>query len=227
MWAVLHHTASAKVAYASPPDWLEMQAWRRLLGAGDLFVDVGANAGTYSVWAADLGADVVAVEPGDEARRLLLDNVSLNPGAVVAVLACALGSEAGSMGFTEGLDATNHLLPGAAGGFRVEVRTLDEVLGARVAAGVKVDVEGAERLVLEGAERALSEGRIMVLQLEWNAMSHEVLGEDRRPVAEILTRHGYELCRPDTNGRLHPVSDRGYGDDVFAVLRRDSPAVTT
>lgn len=221
MWAVLHHTASAKAAYASPPDWAEMQAWRRLLEAGDLFVDVGANAGTYSLWAADVGVEVVAIEPGEDARRLLMENVALNPGAVIHVLSCALGAKAGYMGFTVGLDATNHLLPNANDGHRVEVKTVDEVLGSRRAAGMKIDVEGAERLVLEGAEAALSDRRIQVLQLEWNAACLDVLGEDRSPVAAILERHGFELCRPDMEGRLQPVSDLAFGDDMFAVLRRD------
>lgn len=176
VWAVLHNTASAKVAYASPPDWAEMQAWRGLLHDNDLFVDVGANAGTYSVWAADLGAEVIAIEPGAEARSLLDENARLNPHARITVVESALGARAGEMSFTQGRDAMNHVLPQAEGGLRVQVRTLDEVLGSRAAAGVKVDVEGAERLVLEGAETALRERRIAVLQLEWNERSQEVLG---------------------------------------------------
>ena len=217
MWAVLHHTASAKVAYASPPDWAEMQAWAKILGPGDLFVDVGANAGSYSVWVSDLGAHVVAVEPGDEARQLLRENITLNLEADIDVVECALGSARGFMTFTQGLDSTNHLLPREVGGHRVEVTTLDEVLSGRHAAGVKIDVEGAERLVLEGAETSMREGRIDVLQLEWNGMSREVLGEDRQPVEQILRRHGYELFRPDQKGTLHPVSSIAFGEDIFAV----------
>ena len=125
------------------------------------------------------------------------------------------------MSFTEGLDATNHLLPGAGGGLRVEVRTLDDILGTRRARGVKIDVEGAERLVLEGARRALHDGRIGVIQLEWNEMSREVLGEDRRPVANLLKRYGYELHRPDAKGVLHAITAPDYGEDLFAVLMRD------
>lgn len=220
MWAVLHHAASSKVAYANPPDWAEMQAWARLLQEGDLFVDVGANVGAYSLWAADHGARVIAVEPGEAATELLRENIALNPEAHVEVVPCALAAEAGVMSFTEGLDTTDHLLPGETGGRRVEVRKLDDVLAGRPAAGVKIDVEGAERLVLEGAASSLAEGRIKVLQLEWNDLSTQVLGEDRGPVAAILETHGYRLFRPDAEGLLQSVSNPGYGDDVFAVLGR-------
>lgn len=217
MWAVRHHTASSKVAYANPPDWPEMQAWRRLLRVGDLFVDVGSNVGSYALWAADLGAQVIAVEPDDEAAHLLEENVALNPGARIEILPCALAHAPGVMSFTEGLDTIGHLLPNG-GGRQVEVRTLDEVLAGRTAAGVKIDVEGAERLVLEGAMRSLAGRRIKALQLEWNDLSTRVLGEDRNPVAAILQRNGYRLFRPDDNGGLRPVEQVSFGDDLFAVL---------
>ena len=40
-----------------------MLVWQQALRPGDLFVDVGANIGSYAIWAADLGADVIALEP--------------------------------------------------------------------------------------------------------------------------------------------------------------------
>jgi hypothetical protein len=53
----------------------------------------------------------------------------------------------------------NHLLTdSAASGDRITVDTLDNVLGDRHATGVKIDVAGAERLMLDGARRALSQG---------------------------------------------------------------------
>jgi hypothetical protein len=71
-------------------------------------------------------------------------------------------------------------------------------------------------LRLAGCTRALSERRIGLIQLEWNAMSQRVLGTDRRPVADLLALHGYQLFRPDPQGCLVPVTDPGFGADVFA-----------
>jgi FkbM family methyltransferase len=205
-----------------------MQAWRRLLGPGDLFVDVGSNVGVYALWAAERGAEVIAVEPDADAASRLRRNVALN-GAEVEVLECALAAEPGMMTLTSGYGCTNRLIVDAANSMgtvrRVPVRTLDEIIRGRHVAGVKVDVEGAERLVLAGGERALSEQRIRILQLEWNRQSELTLGEDRKPVAEILRRHGYVLTRPDSDGRLLPAEPVGYCADLFAVA--DSAANET
>jgi len=81
---------------------------------------------------------------------------------------------------------------------------------------VKIDVEGAERLVLEGATALLDKGR-PVLQLEWNRRSIDTLGEDRAPVAALLESGGYRFYRPDSAGSLLPVDDLGFGADLWAV----------
>jgi FkbM family methyltransferase len=214
----LHDTTAAKALYANPPDWNEMLAWRRILRPGDLFVDVGSNVGSYALWAADAGAEVIAVEPSPAAAAKLRANIALND-LPITVRACALASEPDQLWLTCDLGAMNHLLPEpSATAERVDVDTLDNVIGDRYAAGVKIDVEGVERLVLEGAPRALAQRRIGVLQVEWNAMSQRVLGETRAPVAALLARHGYRLVRPDQRGMLQdtqvsPVST----EDMFAV----------
>jgi FkbM family methyltransferase len=218
MQAWLHDTAAARALYANPPDWPEMLAWRRLLRAGDLFVDVGSNVGGYALWAADAGAEVLAVEPNPDAAAKLRANVALNDFPI-AVRECALAATPGWMWLTRDRGATNHLLPApSTSAEQVDVDTLDNLLGDRYAAGVKIDVEGAERLVLGGATHALTERRIGVLQLEWNAMSRRVLGETRAPVAALLARHGYRLARPDQHGVLRPAAASPASDrDLFAV----------
>src|SRR4051812_28355973 len=54
-------TNSPHAVVRNPPNWPDMLVWKRELGPGDLFVDVGANIGVYSVYAAELGAEVIAV----------------------------------------------------------------------------------------------------------------------------------------------------------------------
>ena len=217
----LHATGASKAVYANPPDWAEMQAWRRLLRPGDVFIDVGSNAGLYSVWAADCGATPIAVEPDPVNAERTRANLRLNEIDGV-VHEFALGAEPGQMSSTTDADAENHLVTGSPvhPSEPWGSRTLDEVLAGRHARGVKVDVEGAERLVLAGAQAGLREQRIDVLQLEWNALSQELLGESRQPVSDALTGHGYVLCEPDsalafTLGQTTPGPARD--TDVFAV----------
>jgi len=191
-----------------------MHAWKRLLRPDDLFIDVGANVGAYSLWAASLGAGVIAVEPDPATAELLRENIGLN-SFDIEVLQAAATNRPGVVRLTEGLDAMNHL--DDSGDLEVRAITIDSLLGNRRARGIKVDVEGAERLVIEGARAALSERRIDFMQLEWNSASEVRFGETRQPLRELLTAMGYRLYRPDITGRLVPIDDDSYGPDVFAA----------
>jgi len=213
IWAVVHRRGSAKALYANPPDYPEMLVWRRHIQPGDLFVDVGANVGTYSIWAGELGAETIAIEPAVDTFELLQENIRLNRHNVTPLRAAA-GSSAGVVRFTEGRDSVNRIDP--EGTTEVPVVTVDSVVGERVVAGLKIDVEGFEIDVLRGAEKALAEHRIQLIQLEWNDTSESAVGSDRRPVADLLSSCGYGLYRPDVTGTLQPISDHGFGDDVFA-----------
>jgi FkbM family methyltransferase len=213
LWVDPHRTAASMVLYANPPDLPEMLVWRRALRGGTLFVDVGANVGTYTVWAAEHGAEVIALEPAADTFSLLKENIALNGYRVTAVRAAA-GDHCGTARFTVGLDAGNSLaLDGAA---VTELVTIDSLVGDRRVSGMKIDVEGHELDVLRGAVRALADQRIDLIQIEWNEMSRFAVGTDRRPVAELLAGYGYRLYRPDPAGCLVPVEDPGYGADVFA-----------
>jgi FkbM family methyltransferase len=214
IWAILRRGVSAKVIYANPPDHAEMLAWRRTLKPGDLFVDVGANVGTYAIWAAELGADVIALEPAEDTYELLAENVSLNGYGITAIRAAA-GATSGTTMLSTGRDDRNCRVQ--IGGVETALVTIDSIVGDRTIAGMKVDVEGFEIDVLHGCERALSDQRIKLIQLEWNDTSMAAVGSDRRPVAELLAAHGYRLYRPTSEGLLTPIDDLDFGADVFAL----------
>ncbi len=233
--AHLHAGGSWRAVLANPPDWNEMQAWKQHLQPRDLFVDIGAHAGVYSLWALDLGCDVAAVEPVPELVVQLRANLALNSYAA-EVHPIAVADAPGTMSMSGPDLLRQHLTldkspspdspspnspsPDAASpdtAMHVEVSTLDAVLAGRHAAGVKIDVEGAERLVLEGASAALAERRIDLLQLEWNDCCESLLGETRAPVVALLRDYGYELFRPDAKGVLQPTDGAAYGPDLFAA----------
>jgi FkbM family methyltransferase len=221
VWVELHRTAGSKVVYANPPDYPEMLVWANVLKPGDLFVDVGANIGTYTIWAGELGARVIAVEPAADTFALLRENVSLN-GYPVEMFQLAAGARSGTGTFTSGRDSLNRLDP--AGDVKVNVITVDDLLHGRGATGVKIDVEGYELEVLRGCVEALAAQRIHLLQIEWNRSSEAAVGTDRGPIADLLARFGYRLYRPTSEGQL---VDAGlcppYGPDLFAMRSCASP----
>lgn len=212
------------LVYANPLEAPEIAVWRATLRPGDLFIDVGAHVGSYTVWAAELGARVIAVEPDPGAAAALRRNVEIN-GFDVEILEAAVSDRAGEAGFTVGGGVLNHLVTEGDAGRVVRTLTLDALIGDRVVAGLKIDVEGAEGLALRGAERALRERRIRLLQLEWNPQASVNFGTERSEIAELLEGSGYELCRPDRAGRLIPIEHHAPGPDVFARLTRGNGEV--
>jgi FkbM family methyltransferase len=214
---------ASHTVYARLPDYREMTFWLTVLRPGDLFIDVGANIGIYTLLVAGKGCEVIAVEPADDARRLLEVNLALN-GLSADVINCALGRAAGRGALRSDLGSSNYIVtdsgePDAATLTEVTLTTVDEVLGDRTAAAMKVDVEGFELDVMLGAARALAEQRIGIVQLEWNTMARERFGRTRADVAAVLQDAKYVLTRPDEQGRLRPTIPHD-GPDVFAVAPR-------
>lgn len=213
IWADLHRTGASRIVYANPPDNPEMLTWRKSLRPGDLFIDVGANIGSYAIWAAEAGAEVTALEPAHDTFTLLQENVELNDYTIKTICAAA-GAKLGTARFTRGQDCVNRLDPN--GTAETDVLTIDSIIGNRTVAGMKVDVEGFELEVLRGCEQALSEHRLRLIQLEWNATSLQAVGTDRQPVADLLAQHNYSLYRAESDGSLTLLTDLGFGADVFA-----------
>lgn len=134
----------------------DTKAWlASVLEPGDLFVDAGAWIGPVSLWALELGAYVIAIEPDPvacvELRRVLADGEADHSAEIwpVAVVA-EEGEEAwlapspragGAMGDSMSVTCAVSELPDAR---RVPSRTLPEILYGRVPVACKIDVEGYE-----------------------------------------------------------------------------------
>lgn len=184
---------------------------RGLLRPGDLAVDVGANLGWFSLLMAACvqpHGEVLAIEPMPPTLAALERNISLNPALPVKLVPLAVGAQQG--------DLEIHLFEGLSPGhasaatlgrsdyetFRVQVRTLDELLDQeRIPAFVKVDVEGSELDVLSGAEGLIASETPPIWMLEVNYETSRAFGY--RPVEMIdpfRKRGRYELYRVTETG---------------------------
>lgn len=158
--------------YAGLHEFEEMAFLLHLLRPDDLFIDVGANIGSYTVLAGAVsGASVITVEPVPETFARLMENIRLNDlGERVSARNIGLSSREGRLRFTTGLDAANHALaPGeAAEGqtVEVEVTTLDALTAPRMPVLCKIDVEGLEVELLEGAPKTLASPQLLAVILE-------------------------------------------------------------
>jgi FkbM family methyltransferase len=211
--------SSSRAVFARLPDWPEMAVWKAWLRPSDTFLDVGANAGLYTLVAAEVGAHVVAVEPADAMVRLLTENVRLNDFKDVTIHQVALMDREGTVDL-HGPDANRQVASLRAVDGGIAATTVDELVGGQLVRGIKMDVEGNERLVIEGSTRLLADGRVDLIQLEWNDASEAALGEDRAPLASLLSDAGFSLFQFSEDAELMR-SDSSVtpplGRDVFAA----------
>lgn len=187
-------------------EFRETRLLRRLLRPGDTFVDVGANIGWYTLLAANrIGptGKVIAFEPSRVVFGHLMDNVRLSGYGHVVAERLALADRPGGVQLrvAEGRGpGTGSILEreGASGDVTedVEMIRFDDYcrlhpLGSiRVA---KIDVEGAELMVLRGMREALERRAIQYLMVEVADSRLRSVGDSSRELIELLQSYGYTL----------------------------------
>lgn len=212
--------------YAGLHEFEDMGFLLHFLRPDDLFADVGANMGSYTVLAGAVRqARVYAYEPIAETNRRLEQNISLNriEGRVV-VRRCAVGAANGSVRMTCSHDATNHVIPGRDEGETVSLVALDVDL-TETPILFKIDVEGYESEVLQGMTRHLANPGLMAIIIELNG-SGERFGMSDAGVHGLLLSAGFRpyryspLARRLTPLATHGVLNTLYCRDVEFVERR-------
>ncbi|HVO47240.1 MAG TPA: FkbM family methyltransferase [Steroidobacteraceae bacterium] len=175
------------------------------LRGDDLFVDVGANIGSYTVLAAGaVGCRCVSIEPVPVTYRRLQDNLALNSVLDrVDARNLAVGSCAGTVRFTADLDTVNHALAAgeaADSQITVPVDTLDAVMAGRLPAVIKIDVEGFETAVIEGASATLGSPSLRAVLLELNG-SGDRYGYSDFSIHERMRSLGFAAMHYDPSHR--------------------------
>ena len=192
--------------------------FERLVSAmpGIVVLDVGANRGIFSLvaLAASPTCTVVAVEPTEGTADHLESVVALNGWAErLRLVRAAAADHEGTMSFEvprnpfpchASLVGVGKAPVAGSAVVEVPVTTLDALVeGADI---VKIDVEGAEHLVLAGMHRLLATSRPSIIM--------EVLPESQlAKCASILRQHNYEFFHltkagPVQRDRLEPDQSR-------------------
>ena len=184
----------------------------------DVFWDVGANVGAVTLVASRLCAQVVAFEPDPRTLSLLADNVRHNNRHNIEIVPAALGETPGAAI----LHQASHLNTGmsslltdrssAVGQASVAVVQADQLVRNRpevTPSVIKIDVEGAEHLVLRGARRLLATGSVRA-----------VIFEDRRSPENQPTNQTAVECLRDAGYRIEPLgpSDAAVDDGMLNFL---------
>lgn len=196
------------------------------LRPGDLFADVGANVGAFTVLAAGVaGAKAVSFEPSRDTFEMLSRNVRVNGLADrVRPVNAVVGRTVGSVQFSAGLGTENHV---AAAGEKensvtVPMTTLDHELAAGPAVLLKVDVEGFETEVFGGAGETLKNPTLQAIIVERNGSGNRY-GYDEEKLHAQIRGHGFSACcyRPFER-QARALGDEAGGNIIYL---RDLQAV--
>lgn len=190
-------------------------------------IDVGANIGFYTILLAkrlSAGNRVAAFEPSKEAFEKLMKNVAHNQ-VEEKVLSFPLGASdsTGSsalyhvQGRTEYSSFVPIVHPAASSDFisvqSISTVTVDEVVSNHELrpAFLKVDVEGAEHLVIAGSRRTIRSYRPVIL-MEISDQLLQSAGSSAQAVVEDIRSYDYVVIDP-VKPRLQP-GIRAFGDIV-------------
>ncbi|MGI9326649.1 MAG: FkbM family methyltransferase [Pseudomonadales bacterium] len=207
----------------------ELALLERFLQPGAVVVDAGANLGIYTAVTARLvGATgrICAFEPGERAHALLRENLALNGLNQVETFTMALSDRQGEtrlyshpwgpVGFSLG---DGHK---ASEGFAiVPTTTLDlfaQEHGLDRLDLLKIDVEGAEELVLAGGRELIARTRPVVL-FEVSASLPTFLGLTPTGAWDRLAALGYTFHVVKRDAELVEVARAPENGNVIALYR--------
>jgi FkbM family methyltransferase len=196
---------------------------------GEVFYDVGANIGVYTVLAAErvgAGGRVFAFEPHSATFARLLETISINRlSGIVTACSCALHEQQGFFPFSyfspeagssqSQLEARAEVRPDRDSSAVVELKYAASLDGLIAAGGlapadhVKIDVDGNELMILKGMRGLLSGRRPpRSVQVEINAGQRPDIfafmqSHGYAPTQEHHTRKGAELAGKSGDPKEH------------------------
>jgi FkbM family methyltransferase len=209
----------------------------RLLRPGDLFIDVGAHWGFFTLQAATHLAGnvtVIAVEPDPTNAGILLRNIA-NHGLsnTVSVVCAACGrdfdlaplvTDSSMMHSIRGVGLKGRAAQGPA--HWVSVISLDAVLARFPESSdrrviLKIDAEGFEPAVIEGATELLKSGRLAIIIWEsGEAFLDGLERDDMLAMVDSLNDHGFCHLRPASQDDVGPLApffkEEQYLGNVFS-----------
>jgi FkbM family methyltransferase len=204
------------------------------LRSGDVFVDVGANIGLYSMIVARIVGQrgfVYAFEPCRRTVSRLNGNLQLNKYQNIAVVPLALSDKAGEIDMTvslDGFDAWNTLAPRIVGNNatveKIQTARWDDIYASiceeRTVAMMKVDIEGWESRFIAGAQRFLSTKDAPLLQLEFNDENAKAAGSSGNEVYRLLSDLGYRMFQYTDQCTLCPEPVRDHYSYVNLIATK-------
>lgn len=207
--------------YCGLMEFEEMSFLLHYLHSEDLFVDVGANSGSYTILASAVrGCSVISFEPVHDSYIRMLKNVELNQvHHLVDLRNKAIGAEVGRTLITSNFDSMNRILVNNVSNkdaISVEISTLNREI-RRIPKIIKIDVEGFESQVLAGASDLLKNESLQAIIIELNGSGRNY-GFNDSTIADTLVKSGFKAVSYDPwsrNLRILDIDFNKFGNTIF------------
>jgi FkbM family methyltransferase len=208
---------------------METRVLRSVLRKGDIFLDIGAHIGWYSLnarQAVGQGGMVVAFEPNPSCVSVLKQNILLNSFQTIKIEKMAVSDINGKSNFWTGDDMAGSLLKQSAQEFThysvkksaVKVITLDTYCREHKFKNIrliKIDVEGAEEQVIKGSMKILKKYHPgLILEIYSNTQRSR---RTRINMIRSLIKIGYKLYI-FTSGGVKKVTIKELSEHVINVF---------
>lgn len=224
------------IIYSGLNEFSDMAYVLHTMTEADLFVDIGANIGAYTILAcAAKGARGCCFEPVPSTYQRLQDNLRLN-GLSDRVRAYNLGlaDKEGELTFTSGENILNHVVANGehtANAVKVPVTTLDKLLVDDSPTLFKIDVEGFETPVIAGAGETLKKPSLHSVIMELNGMGARY-GYSEEAIVETMSSHGFKTYTYEPfsrqltslDGQLNATENTLFIRDIEAARERVAKA---
>jgi FkbM family methyltransferase len=159
----------------------------------DVFLDVGANLGHYSLLASGVcGAESVSVEPVVKTYDQLIRQLKLNElDEMVTTLNIGVSSEEGELYFSTDMGPMNRVVNEEyKNAERIKVMTIDSIVNDKDIRLIKIDVEGYENHVLNGCERIMSTENLKAVIIELNFLN-KIYGGNAEEISRYFATKGF------------------------------------
>ena len=173
--------------------------FREMLLRDARVVDIGANIGYYALIEAQVAQKVYAIEPEPRNLELLRENIKLNScGNRIEVHELAISDTIGkALLHISGVPNQHRLLASPdvrqARCIEVATTTLDEFVKDKEVDVIRMDLEGAEWLVIKGMTEILRGNKPLLLFIEIHPRLIKDYGGDATMLLEILLESGFKL----------------------------------
>lgn len=227
------NSAIGRALFSGGFEVAEVEFMRQLLKPGDIVFDVGANGGLFTIIAAKQVGDsghVYAFEPGERELELLRHNIEINHLKNVTVIAAAVGDKTCSTqlaiscdGALNSLAHTDHPNQQIQSWQPVKMLSLDSAIqefNISQVNFIKIDVEGAEKLVLNGAKNLLYSHPNTIILLEASDLNARSFGYVVRDFLGDLIMENFSINYLNEKCLLTPISidDPRVGQQIYNFI---------